>query len=329
MALKDASGTAAGVATVVGTGAMNLPLGGSAAGTSSAAGTANLNMASGAGSVAGSSTVVGGTALAMVVAGLLAGQATVQGDVHPQGAGTASGTSTATATAAVLVGIAETVAGSSTVTGTAALNQIVTGQAAGQATVSGDWTTTASGTAAGQATVSQLNPIRIRNFSGRVAGTSQMVWSYPRPIFGRATVAGHVVVETHLPPVNAIVAPPKSFRWLQNLQRGDLPVYLSDRNGPVSPHLVFYTTYQKRPNGTRFQVGASKRTPVSGSVGEYYATGRAGELGQPGDWVIRWIFQRSFDGALQTEEMEFRVLDAVLAEDPLDATVRIRKYGWS
>lgn len=329
MALKDASGTAAGVATVTGTGAMNLPLGGSSAGASTSTGTAAMNMGSGAGSVAGSSTTLGGTALAMVIAGLLVGQAAVQGDVHPQGAGTASGTSTATATATMLVGIAETVAGSSTVTGAAALNQIVTGQVAGQATVSGDLTTPAAGTAVGQATVSQLNPIRIRNFTGRVAGTSRMVWSYPRPMVGHATVVGHVVVETHLPPVNAIVAPPKSFRWLQTLQRGDLPVYLSDKNGPISPHLVFYTMYQKRPNDTRFQVGPTKRAPVPGTVGEYYATGRAGEQGQPGNWVIRWVFQRSFDGALQTEEMDFRVLDAVLAEDPLDATVRIRKYGWS
>jgi hypothetical protein len=115
---------------------------------------------------------------------------------------------------------------------------------------------------------------------------------------------------------------------MEFFQRGDLAIYIRDAAGPVSPVRVVYTLYQKRPNGTRFQVGPS-RLPVKGDVGEYYATGRAGELGQPGDWVIVWEYQESPQFKAQTKEMTFRVLDAVMANDPMDATVRCRKYGWN
>jgi hypothetical protein len=138
-----------------------------------------------------------------------------------------------------------------------------------------------------------------------------------------------VEVESHLPAVRAVVAPPKTFRYLQVLQRGDLPIYICSRNGPVSPYAVSYTLYQQRPDGTKFQVGPAGRTPAEGEVGEYYVTGRAGESGQPGCWTVVWTWQRSFDGATETKNMEFRVEDAVLAADPRDVTVRVRKYGWN
>lgn len=330
MTLFDASGTAAGVATVGGgTPALSIPLGGTGVGTTTSSGTANLNMGSGAGTAAGTSTTLGGTALAMVVAGLILGAATVQGDAHPQAAGTASGAATVSGTAAVLAGIGETIPGTATTAGSVGLNQISTGQVSGTSIVSVDLTTPASGTAAGTSTVSQVTPTRFRDFSGYIFGKGTLVWSYPRPMVGKTVIASHVVVTTVEPAIRAVVAPPKCFRYHQGLQRGDLSIFISVRAGPLSPYKVTYTMFQLRPSGSRFQVGPAHRTPSSGSVGEYYATGRAGDAGQPGDWIIRWEYQRSFGGAFQTKEQEFRVLDAVLANDPKDSTVRIRKYGWN
>lgn len=120
-----------------------------------------------------------------------------------------------------------------------------------------------------------------------------------------------------------------SFRYLQAFQRGDLPLFVSDAEGPVSPYLVVFTMFFVRPDGSRAQVGPSYRTPVQGDVGEFYATGRAGESGQPGCWMIRWQYQRSFDSDVQCKDMYFRVLDAVQAADPRDTLQRCRKYGWN
>lgn len=122
---------------------------------------------------------------------------------------------------------------------------------------------------------------------------------------------------------------PKTFRFLQVFQRGDLPIYIYDENGPVVPERINYTLYFVYPTGALRLVGPAQRTPVSGELGEFYATGRAGESSQPGCWLIRWEFQRTLLDAVQTKEMNFRVFDAVLAADPHDTLTRCRKYGWN
>jgi hypothetical protein len=184
------------------------------------------------------------------------------------------------------------------------------------------------GHAAGQATVFGLGQ-RILTARGYVFGTSVLAFSSLLPIFGQGTLVGFAVVDKALPAVNAIVGPTKCFRFLQLLQRGDLPIYISNYAGPVAPVSVTYTLFQIRPDGSRRQVGPAFRQPVQGLVGEFYATGRAGESGQPGQWVIRWEFQRTFQSAPQCKEMCFSVLDAVAARDPRDVTPRCRKYGWN
>ena len=168
---------------------------------------------------------------------------------------------------------------------------------------------------------------RIVRLSGRLAGQGSLQWSYPTPFCGSSSLSGFLTVYTHTV-YEATTCPSKCFRYLEFFQRGDLAVYIRNAAGPISPVRVVYTIYQKRPNGTRFQVGPS-RLPVRGDVGEFYATGRAGEGGQPGDWVIIWEFQESLQVKPQTVEMTFRVSDAVMANDPRDATVRCRKYGWN
>jgi hypothetical protein len=171
------------------------------------------------------------------------------------------------------------------------------------------------------------DPLYVVGFSGQIAGTSSFEISYPLPIHGTSSISGVLEVISHTV-YGATTCPSKCFRYMEFFQRGDLAIYIRNAVGPVSPVRVVYTLYQQRPNGTRFQVGPS-RLPVSGDVGEYYATGRAGELGQPGDWVIVWEYQESRSVKPQYKEMTFRVSDAVMADSSQDATVRCRKYGWN
>jgi len=150
----------------------------------------------------------------------------------------------------------------------------------------------------------------------------------PGNIYGYGILTAHPVIE-HTTALRAIVAEPKAFQYMQRLQRGDLPVYFSTPTGAYVPATVSYTLYQQRPDGTRKRVGPAKRIPVAGSFGEFYALGRAGESGQPGQWVIRWEYQQNYSFPVEEKEMTFQVVDAATLNCPTDTTVRVRKYGWN
>jgi hypothetical protein len=53
------------------------------------------------------------------------------------------------------------------------------------------------------------------------------------------------------------------------------------------------------------------RVPIQADVGEYYATGYAGEGGQPGQWYVEWVLQEYFDGPLQEDRFGFEVFSPV------------------
>lgn len=282
----------------------------------------------GAGTTSGSATVSGIGVLFAVLAGLIVGQATVEGDMNPHGAGTVYGVATPSGAATTSYHTSSSVSGGSSTTAEAGVLRLSSGTTSGSGTLDWDYFVNGAGQSNGQATVSGAG-FRTVIARGRIIGTGSLLWSVPLPIYGKATMVGEPVVDHHLPAVRAIVAPPKSFRYLQLLQRGDLPIYICDSSGPVSPVWVGFTMYQVLPCGARKRVGPFQRTPAKGLVGEFYATGRAGETGQPGNWVIVWEWRHNFNGVLQNKEMEFQVLDAVAAADPRDVTVRCRKYGWN
>jgi hypothetical protein len=283
----------------------------------------------GAGTTSGSATVSGLGVLIGVLAGLVAGQATVLGDMNPQGAGTAAGVSTVSGASTSAYHVSSSVSGDSATTAAAGTLQLVSGTTSGVGTLEWDYFVNGAGESNGVATVTGVGSRTVVS-RGYVRGVGQLLWAgAPMPIYGRATVVGNPVVDHHLPAVKAIVAPPRGFRYLQLLQRGDLPIYICSNSGPVSPFWVSFTMYQVLCCGARKRVGPFQRTPANGLVGEFYATGRAGETGQPGNWVIVWEWRQNFNGGIQRKEMEFQVLDAVAAADPRDVTVRCRKYGWS
>lgn len=113
----------------------------------------------------------------------------------------------------------------------------------------------------------------------------------------------------------------KSFQWMQTFQRGDLGIRLTDEHGnPYNPVRIWYTMYQPLPGGLSIkQIGPEKQAPVQGDVGEFYATGRAGELGQPGEWIIRWTYQKTSESEPLSTETRFQVVVN---------TGDCHKYGW-
>lgn len=223
-----------------------------------------------------------------------------------------------------------TAGGTATGTGTmapvqAGLSQIVSGTTIGTGTLSIP-VLEGAGTITGTATVTG-GAFRDIGVGGTTKGLGLLFGHFLDPVIGTSAMVAHLVSEQEPPPVLASVTGIKALRWGVLLERGELTMYLRSPSGPVMPAAVSYTLYQVK-NGSLFQVGPAGRTPAHGSLGEFYVTGRIGEGGQPGDWVVRWAYQRFFYSAISYVEYPFQVQDAVAAKDPRDITVRIEKYGW-
>lgn len=105
---------------------------------------------------------------------------------------------------------------------------------------------------------------------------------------------------------------PGVFVWGHVFQRGDLPLFVTDLSGnPVTPYSVRYTMFYKPKNATCFvRVGPKDRVPVTVGVGEFYATGVAGQCGQPGDWCVEWKTQEVFEGPVIADKFCFKVFDS-------------------
>jgi hypothetical protein len=163
--------------------------------------------------------------------------------------------------------------------------------------------------------------------SGMFWGYGDVVESAPLPFYGFGDLVGYADVRQWPAPLCSPAAVP-SFRWNAEFDRCGLSLNLCDARGlPYSPVTVLYAMYQVMPGGYRLLRGQPNRKPVTEGVGSYYATGTAGECGQPGDWVIVWRWQRDPFSPVETREMSFRVVDT--ANCPCDTLPRMRKYGWN
>lgn len=189
----------------------------------------------------------------------------------------------------------------------------------------------ASGTVVGTGTL--IDPaILIIWQSGTAVGHGQLLWNGPSVIRGTGTLLAYMEVaqaprSIHHRPCNVPCNP--RFRWGQELSLGDLTLHLKDLDDtPFIPYLVNYTLYYVHRGGWAQQIGATGRTPVLSSHFGFYATGFAGEGGQPGTWRIKWQWQRAVGVPLEEFSYDFCVKDAVLAHEHRDTTPRVRKFGW-
>jgi hypothetical protein len=262
--------------------------------------------------------------------------------------GTAIGAADVTGSLAVLTSVGEPLVGGSAVSGPGTLNHYIVDPIVGAANVSASTQAVfnmsgfvvggsalidarlmdVSGISLGTAIVSG-DLLRILAVGGYLQGGSVVALSYPEPIYGVAIVTGYMEV-IHVPlPVCEIPPVSTSFRWGHTFGVGDLDICIVGVGGnPIGPVCVSYTLYQVQRGCTLRQVGQSGRRPVQTSVGCYYATGTAGECGQPGLWAIRWKYQRTFSDPMVEKTCYFTVLDAVLSPVPGDTLERVCKYGW-
>jgi hypothetical protein len=170
---------------------------------------------------------------------------------------------------------------------------------------------------------------RITDLQGYAFGSSAVNVSEPEPIYGIAIVTGFMEVICVPYPVCQTPPVQKSFRWGQQLGMGGMEICVTGKGGnPVGPVCISYTLYQVQKGCTLKQVGPSGRKPGNSSLGCYYATGTAGECGQPGLWVIRWSYQMSFGASPIEKDCYFYVFDSVLCPVPGDTLTRTCKYGW-
>lgn len=202
---------------------------------------------------------------------------------------------------------------------------LVGGSTAGVGEVYLDTESLLMGLLAGQGGLSG-DPSQVLGLSGWFSGVGDVVESAPLPLYGFGEITAYVEFRTFMPPICPLPEVP-SFRWQSDFGRCSLVFKLCDARGlPYSPVTVLYELYQVMPGGYRLLRGPPNRQPIMEDVGSYYATGTAGECGQPGDWVIVWRWQRDPWSPVQTREMPFRVVD--WANCDCDTTPRVRKYGW-
>lgn len=242
--------------------------------------------------------------------------------------GTASGSSAASGSALVRVRGAGTFLGSSAFTGLAGVNQLSSARFQGASAFAWDYFVEASATIAGTSAASAEGFV-VANARAIIQGTSRFFYITPLVIWGSSTFSVVTFVDHQLPPIKAMTMGPKAFRWLQTLQRGDLSIFICQGRNAMIPARIAYSLVQVRLDGSKKHVGPQNRTPVPGEVGEFYASGRAGESGQPGQWLIEWLYQLTPQSKIQKTVMPFQVLDAVAVGDPRDSLQRRIKFGWS
>lgn len=241
------------------------------------------------------------------------------------GGSTMAGSSSTSVGGTVIFHFDESVSGSSDMSVAGGVLYIGSGYFLGSSTFEWDYVQDGASSMAGSSSMTG-NGYVIKNGGAIILGTSSLTQATLYPVWGTSFASMNPLVVT---PVRAITMGPKTFRWMQLFQRGDLSIFFCDGDGTVAPIQVVYSLYFVRLGGTRRPVGPPNREPVSGDFGEFYAVGSAGAGGQPGNWVIEWKYQRSIFHPVEVVEMPFMVLDAVLAQDPYDITDRKVKFGWN
>jgi hypothetical protein len=243
-------------------------------------------------------------------------------------AGATSGSSDAAASIGIDHLLSEAVAGTALVSGAPGGLINLSGATSGASQVTYGSLSELAGTAAGASQLDgQLE--RIIELRGFAVGSSLVITSEPERILGIAVVSGFMEVICTPYPVCQTPQVQLYLRWGQQFGPDNLSICITGNQGnPLGPVCISYTLYQFQPGCALKQVGPSGRKPGNSSVGCYYATGTAGDCGQPGLWLIRWLYQKTFGSQFIERDCYFYVLDSVLCPVPGDTLPRACKYGW-
>jgi len=200
------------------------------------------------------------------------------------------------------------------------------GQAYGYGTVRDDLLIDLFGTMSGVGNLSG-SLVHLQPLYGAFYGTGDLLESVPLPLQGFGTLQAFMEVLTTPKPYCPRPGALTTFSFMQTLQKGDLTLCITDAFGNnYSPVSVTFAMYEILPGGYRQLRGPPARKPVMGFCGIYYATGAAGECGQPGNWCIVWTWQRGPGFPTECRTDFFTVQDAAM-RNPCDPA-RKRKFGW-
>jgi hypothetical protein len=262
--------------------------------------------------------------------GTATGSAVLSGPlaVFAAATGTVTGSASASTTPFVDHELLETLLGSAVVTASTQQVFDVSGFVVGQGLLIDARLLDLSGVALGSG-IASASATRVIGLSGYTFGVSHVAFSVPEPIYGFAVVTAYMDVIHVKPPVCQTPQVSTKFRWGHTFTRGDLEICVVGAGGnPLGPVCMSYTLYKVVQGCQPIQVGPSGRKPARSGVGCYYVTGTAGECGQPGLWMVRWRYQRTFGDPVVEKDCHFLVLDSVLWPVPGDNLLRECKFGW-
>lgn len=239
--------------------------------------------------------------------------------------GTTTGSATVGSSVALNHEITDPLSGSSNVTANAFGLFNVSGLVVGSGDLVDARLADLAGVADGNSVVlgDLLRQIGVRGF---VRGNGLVALSMPEPIYGIGKVVAYMDIVHVPPPICEVPTVSAVFRWGHIFTKGDLEFSILGGGIPVS---ISYTVFQIQQGCTWRQIGPSGRVPVSSGAGCYYITGTAGECGQPGLWVVRWCYQRTYNDPVMEEDCYFQVTDAVTCPVSGDDLERHCKYGWN
>lgn len=165
--------------------------------------------------------------------------------------------------------------------------------------------------------------VLVRETHGFAAGDGSLAAATPGALVGIGQLWGTVQVNRR-PHTVAESRKQPCFRWGHQFRAGDLVFHLA-----APPVCIGYALYRIERGCVPKQMGPAQRTPGSNGSGVYYATGTAGECGQPGLWMIRWCYREAFDAPPVSVDCYFWVMDAVLCAVEARGTLPIMwQRGW-
>jgi len=242
--------------------------------------------------------------------------------------GTTTGAASVNGSVTLIHNIVDPIVGAANVGGSTIGVFYVSGHVTGAGDLIDDSIADIAGIADGGSNVT-ADLLRRVGVRGQTHGEGHLNFSEYDPIYGVAVVTAYMDVVHVPPPICEAPVVSVGFRWGHIFTWGDLIYSVIDGSGkPYDPEAVGYTMYQMQPGCALEQIGPGNQRPAKHKLGCYYVTGTAGECGQPGLWMVRWCYQRTYNDPVVEEDCYFQVLDAISCPVTGDTLERYCKYGW-